>query len=1220
MTIVILVLFELILLGMFIRVLSNYLTGGGKPRGEIPLMLGALVAAVLVPTVGPLAGVPDDMLIATSASLFLSQAYLLLFLASRFARFDPAILWLTGFALLFAFIGLILTDDHIARGFLAILLAFYVFMDGYAVFFFVREMRRKRGVVPRRMLAITFGTAAIALAVLVLATPTLTGLFIVHDHLVHDHLIAALLALFAGVSYVVGFAPPVWLLRRWQLPEIAGFIRGEPQDRDTFAALAHLARIALRTTAAKAVGVVETSQGDAAVRWYVPQGGPQPTASPLLLHLGRALEDAAAKGTPVVSRSLEELPEALRDQALAFGAQEFTAVPIGDEERKVGFLLVLSDRGFLFAQDEIDLLGHLARHTAVTVENARLLTAATREATRLQAINGVMEALMRRLDPDALAREVVRALAEAVHADVSELFTLDADGHLARIARLPEGDAPLRWPLGAGVVGLALKQGEVLYYEDVQGDERFLRQEEARREGYRSVLSVPLMAQGSPVGACTLIHRHVHAYSEDEQDVLRALAAPIAASLRNAILHRTAEKRLRQFTTLHESAVALTLELSQDELTARIVDAARRLTGARYGALSILDGERRIAQFVTSGVSGEESGPSLAMPRGRGILGEVLFGGRSLRIADVAAYPGAVGLPEGHPPMRSFLGVPIAYGEDILGMLYVADASDPEFSDEDESALHGLAALAAVAITNAHLFARIDDERRAAEQANEELAEANRAKSDFLASMSHELRTPLNAILGFTELMLDDDGLALEHRRHYLATVHSSGEHLLGLINDILDLSKVEAGRMELQVEDFDATLAVREVLTAVEPLAAQAGLRLEFASEDRLRVQADRGKFKQILYNLVSNAIKFTGDGGRIEVECARREQEFVLAVTDTGIGIAPEDQQRIFSAFQQLDASSERQYKGTGLGLALVRQFAALHGGTVSLSSQPGEGSRFEVCLPLRDGVPYADAAAGESLAEEEDAPLVLVVEDDPRAEALLRHSLEHEGYRVATARSGEEALIKAKALRPAVITLDVLLPGIDGWGVLEVVKADPQTRDLPVIVVTVTDDRRRAYALGASDFFVKPVDRDALLRQIARYTKLGAARRTVLAVDDEAPALELVAEILRGAGYRVLEARSGSEALDVAQRDPPDVVLLDLMMPEMSGFAVLEELRGREETRSVPVLVLTARDLTDEQKRQLSGQVLAVLRKGDQAKADLIQWIRFALGADREEASHD
>ncbi len=1183
---------------------------GGRTHGEIPLLLGSLAVAVLAQTVGARLGVSENILTVIGGSLFLAQAYFLLLLARRFASIRAATLTAAGAGLIVAILFLIVGNRHLTTLPLAFIYALYLCTVGYAVLLFVREMRRKRGVVPRRMLAIALGTVAIILAILFPAVSTALGL-----SLSQTHLLAATLALAASIEYVVGFTPPSWLLRRWQMPEIASFIRDESRDRDIDAAMARLAVVALRITGAKWVGVIQTVGVHASARWYGISDEPEPPPSHFDARLGGLLAQAATESKPGVSRTLDDLPEGLRSWVVQSGVQEYSAVPIGSREHQVGLLLVLASRGFLFAHDDVDLLVHLAHHTAVTVENVRLLDAATREAARLSVVNGVMEALMRPLDQDVLAREIVRAIFNAVSADVAELFTLDPDGLLTRIAKLPEDDTPLRLLSGTGVPGLAAQQRMMVFSEDVQSDERFARREEALREGYRSALAVPLFAQGVPVGVYTLIHKHSHSYTEDEEHILQALAAPIAAALHNAILHHTAEKRLQQFTTLHESAVALAAERSVDALLSRIADAARRLTDARYGALSTLDEDGRIARFVTSGLNGAPNSHSLSMPTGRGLLGDVLYGGKVIRIADIAAHPRALGLPPGHPPMRSLLGVPIAYDGQTLGMLYVSEAPREEFSEVDESALQGLAALAAVAITNANLFARLDDARQAAERANEELADANRAKSDFLASVSHELRTPLNAILGFTELMLDDDGLALERRRHYLETVHTSGKHLLSLINDILDLSKIEAGRMDLQIEDFDASLAIREVLTAVEPLATQGGLQLAGQSEPGMRVQADRGKFKQILYNLISNAIKFTDKGGSVEVECHRRENEFILSVADTGIGIAPDDQQRIFDAFQQLDASSERQYKGTGLGLALVRQFVLLHSGRITVQSQLGQGSRFEVCLPSRTGMSDSEVAAA-STHEVTDAPLILVVEDDPRSEALLRHSLEGAGYRVATAHNGEEALVKARALLPTAITLDVLLPGIDGWGVLEVLKSDPQTRNLPVVVVTVADDRRRAYALGASDYFVKPVNRDVLLERLARYTNLPGSRRTVLAVDDEQASLDLTAGILQGAGYRVIVAHNGGEALELVRCDPPDVILLDLLMPEMSGVAVLAELRRMEATREVPVLILTARDLTEEDKRQLSGTALAVLHKGEHANADLVQWIRFALGIDNME----
>ena len=1208
MTVVIESIVELGLLVIFIRLLYNNLTHGTNSRGESTLLLTALVLAVLLPTTGPLLGIPEDILTVISSSLFLSQSYLVLLLASRFTKVPITAILLAAGVLALAFISAIWLHDHFPLLFFIALFVVYVGMEGYAMWLFTREIRKKRGVVPRRMHAISIGTGAMVLAVILLVSSAVFG-FSFED----NRPLVALLALVASVEYVIGFTPPGWLVHMWQAPEIVDFIRSEPALRDTQAAFVHLARTALNITAAKAVGVGQPMDDGFTVHWYLPHQTDLQSPMQLDPDVARALSAFPTPGTPAAGRPLKELSQDLRDLADACGAQSYTSVPIGDEERPVGFLLVLEDREFPISDDGTDLLGHLCRHTALTVDNVRLLTAAKREATRLTAVNDVMKVLMRPRDPDVLAHEIVPALAAAVQADVAELFILDSEGYLSRVARTPEADAPLRWTVQTGVVGLALERGEVMYFEDVQGDERFVRQAEAHLEGYRSVLSVPLVTRGTSVGVYTLIHKHVHRYTEDEQDILRSLGAPIAISIRNAMLHRTSELRLKQFTTLHESAVALALDLSVEDLLVRIADAGRRLTGARYGALATLDEGRQVDHFVTSGVTDAEIPHNLTKPTARGLLGDVLFEGKSLRITDIREHPRASGLPAGHPPMRSFLGVPITYGDDVLGMLYAGDAPQAEFTQADESALKALAALAAVAITNASLFARSEEARRAAEQANAELAEANRAKSDFLASMSHELRTPLNAILGFTELMLDDDDLALDRRRHYIDTVHSSGEHLLGLINNILDLSKVEAGRMDLQVEDFDAALAIREVLTAVEPLAAQAGLRLEANAEPQLHVQADRGKFKQILYNLVANAIKFTPASGRILVEGNCRQGEFVLAVTDSGIGIAPENQERIFEAFQQVDGSSERQYQGTGLGLALVRQLVALHGGSVTLQSQVGQGSRFEVCLPLKDGAAASEAAAAQSPSLSDDAPLVLVVEDDSRSEAILRHLLEGAGYRVAAAKSGEEALVKAKALHPTVITLDVLLPGIDGWGVLDVLKQDAQTKDLPVVVVTVVDDRQRAYALGAADYFVKPVDREVLLDHLARYTK-SSSQHTVLAIDDDPSALELVAEILGGAGYRVITSTDGREGLEMARTEPPDAILLDLMMPGMSGFEVIEALRGSEATAKVPVLVLTAHDLSQEDKQQLSRQALAVLRKNQQANADLVQWVRYALGADQ------
>ncbi len=1180
-----------------------------RTAADIPLMLGSLAGALVLPTIGQFLGVPEGVGAVVGTALFLTQPYFLLRSAGRFARLRPWLLQVAAGWLFLSCAALVLASlGVIQQAPLLLLFVYYVAVDGSAVYLFLRFSASTRGVVRRRMLAIGLGTAAIVLAVV--AGQVLSPAFATHA--------ASILALIAALSYVCGFTPPGWLVRRWQLPEIDAFVCRFPERGDVRAVLTHLATTSLTLTGAMAIGVADLSEDgkSAELIWHARPGTVPPAPMRCAVPALGAVA-AAAQGTPGVSRDLGDLPPTARTFAAESGVQEFTALPIGTKAPPVGFLIVLPERSFLFAQDDIALLGHLARHAAIACEHARLLAATQREARRLAAVNNVMQALVRPLDPQVLAAELLAALAAAASADVAELFVLEPDAlHLNRIARHPAGADTLRWPVEDGIQGLALQRGEAILVQDVQGDDRFVRQEEALREGYRSVVTVPLLASGTRVGVFTLIHKQRREYPPDELAVLYSLAAPIAAALQNTLLHATAERRLRQFQSIHQSAVALTSDLSMDDLLTAIAHAARGLTGARYAALNTVDALGRIDHFVTSGLSEAQRRSAGEVPQGHGLLRTMLERLEPLRLADISAHPDAKGFPDGHPQLRSFLGVPIVYSGKVLGTLYLADKENGgEFPAEDERTLQALAAHAAVAITSARLLSDAQDARIAAERANDDLEQASRAKSDFLASMSHELRTPLNAILGFTELMLDDDALEPDRRRHYLETVHSSGRHLLALINDILDLSKVEAGQMDLAIEAFDAGQAVHEVVAAVHPLAAKGGIALDVDCPSPTQLQADRGKFKQILYNLLSNAIKFTEDGGHVAVECRSDPDEFSLTVADTGIGIAPEDQERIFDAFQQLEASSERRYKGTGLGLALVRRFVDLHGGRIALESAPNEGSRFRVFLPVR-GSPsaQAQAAAAAALAPS-DGPLVLVVEDDTQAGTLLQHIFESSGFRVALARDGEEALRKVKALRPAAVTLDVLLPGIDGWGVLQVLKGDPETRDVPIVVVTVLDNPTRAYALGASDYFVKPVDRQTLLARIAAYARVPGSRAgelTVLAVDDDPQALALVDEILRREGLRVLQAQGGEEALTLAERERPDIMLLDLMMPGMSGFEVLATLRSQASTASIPVLILTARDLTPDDKRQLSGQALAVLRKGDVGKADLVSWILGALGS--------
>jgi len=492
----------------------------------------------------------------------------------------------------------------------------------------------------------------------------------------------------------------------------------------------------------------------------------------------------------------------------------------------------------------------------------------------------------------------------------------------------------------------------------------------------------------------------------------------------------------------------------------------------------------------------------------------------------------------------------------------------------------------------------------------EALRSASEAKSDFLASMSHELRTPLSAILGFSELMRQEPkvGESITVPADWVEHIHRGGEHLLTLINDVLDLAKVEAGRLDLRPEPFDLGTAVAESLNGLRPLAERKHLELTASISD-IGLVADRGRFRQMLYNLLSNSIKYTPDGGSVRVEASEAKDEVRISVVDTGVGIAPEDLAAVFEEFRQVGDPKERQ-SGTGLGLALTRRLVEAHGGRVEVESQRGKGSRFTLVLPALDVKPAPAAPAPEPRRRRLDGGAdVLIVEDDPSAVRLLREYLEPAGYAVRIAADAEKGLAMAAEQRPAAIVLDVLLPGVDGWEALRRLKADPVVRDIPVIMLTVVDERDVGLALGAVDYLVKPIQRAALLASLARFaprpSSTGLPLR-VLAIDDEPAALDLIRSTLEPAGFVVRGVTSGREALDIVNRERYDLIVCDLVMPVLDGFDVIAALKADPRTAHIPILVCTARDLSEGDKDRLNGQILGIATKGTDGRDGLRAWL--------------
>jgi CheY-like chemotaxis protein/anti-sigma regulatory factor (Ser/Thr protein kinase) len=496
--------------------------------------------------------------------------------------------------------------------------------------------------------------------------------------------------------------------------------------------------------------------------------------------------------------------------------------------------------------------------------------------------------------------------------------------------------------------------------------------------------------------------------------------------------------------------------------------------------------------------------------------------------------------------------------------------------------------------------------------------------------MSHELRTPLNAILGFSE-MLQEDAVErnLQDFNADLQKISTAGSHLLGLINDILDLSKIEAGRMELFLETFDVRDLIDEVTSTITMQVENNGNTLEVLCDPAIgTMRADLTKVRQGLFNLVSNAAKFTHDG-KIKVEAERQTMDtsewIRFRVTDTGIGLSPEQIVRLFQPFTQADASTTRKFGGTGLGLAITRRFCQMMSGDVTVHSVPNEGSIFTIMLPafIDDSIVATPVIEDRrqtgvtrvSLEPDDTDPLppirtcVLVIDDDPLQRDLMQRYLRKEGFTVRTASGGVQGLQLARQLLPAAITLDVMMPDMDGWSVLSALKDDLTLRDIPVIMLTMVDDPVRGFTLGASDYATKPVNRRRLSQILRRFTCLSPPC-PVLVIDDDPAVRALTRSVLEKAGWTVSEAGNGEEALESMERERPRLIFLDLMMPKMDGFEFAVEVRRHPEWRSIPIVVVTSRDLTKEDRRRLNGHVETILAKQTDSREALLEQVRDLL----------
>ena len=516
----------------------------------------------------------------------------------------------------------------------------------------------------------------------------------------------------------------------------------------------------------------------------------------------------------------------------------------------------------------------------------------------------------------------------------------------------------------------------------------------------------------------------------------------------------------------------------------------------------------------------------------------------------------------------------------------------------------------------------------AADAANTELAtvkeaavSANQAKSAFLANMSHELRTPMNAILGYSEMLMEeaeDDGQ--EDFIPDLQKINQAGNHLLSLINDVLDLSKIESGKMEAFAENFPVNTLIDQVADTAQALMAKNNNHFKVERGDNLgEAWQDVTKLQQTLLNLLSNAAKFTHDGIitlKVELESGGPEDWLILTVRDTGIGIRADKLDHVFEEFSQADGSTTRDYGGTGLGLAISQRFCRMLGGDLTVISQIGEGSTFSIRVPavLPETLVVQDDSMQPTVTDKnetgdrhtvEQGDTVLVIDDDIEACEIIERYLSKDGFNIVTATSGEEGLRLAHKLQPVAITLDVVMPDMDGWSVLRALKVDPVLHTIPVVMLTMIDDQTKAYSLGATDYITKPVDRARLRSTLTRYHTQGA-RSLALLVEDDQATREVMLRTLERASWRVKEAGNGREGLQQLAQETPQVILLDLMMPVMDGFDFLLEMRANAAWQDIPVIVLTAKDLTEEDRRVLSGRVEQIVEKGASSNESVLNLV--------------
>jgi GAF domain-containing protein/DNA-binding response OmpR family regulator len=938
--------------------------------------------------------------------------------------------------------------------------------------------------------------------------------------------------------------------------------------------------------------------------------------------------------TPIIIPNVDAEPDWLPVAGVG-PVESWLGVPLIAKDKIIGVLMIDSRRPNAYDEETARLALAFGHQVALAIDNSRLYEQTRAQLREAVLLRGMTATLSSTLEMGQMLPYIARSLCEALNATSTEIYRFDEQNDTITVvtdyvalestttkqdSRVGEAHSLTPLPAAADALGWS-------HVVQVRKDDENITQEESQlleARGAQAALLLPVAARGHMMGLAIVWESEgPRRFTEGEIALGQTLTHQAAIALENARLFDETRKQVRRTELLLEASEAAASTLDSTEVMRRLAQAVAHAIGADMTGAYIVDASGTALQPITGYQIPQESlqvYSEFHIPlRGHAFVEEAWQNQRAVFTDDAPNDTRLHKKTSQLFPAQSVLLLPMIVRGEIFGGLWAVWWKEAHrFTEEELQLAEGIVRQAAVAIQNARLFEEVEDSRielqqraKALEDANARLQELDRLKSQFLAHMSHELRTPLNSIIGFSEVLMD--GLVGQLTPEQLECVNNiltSGEHLLALINDILDLSKIEAGRVTLDLKVLDVEEWLAGVQKTIAPLVEKKSqtLTIDLAA-DLPQLVADPFRIKQVLINLLSNANKFTPEGGHITLSCYMADPEtMIFSVADTGIGIKPEEQEIIFEEFRQSSSISVGDVGGTGLGLAISRRLVEMHGGHMWVESEYGAGSTFSFLLPI-SSARVKPAAARDTITLSE-SKIVLIIEDDLRFSNLLALYLRQEGYAPAQHHTGANVLERVLELRPDIITLDIMLPDQDGWEVLRILKSNVRTKDIPVLVISVIDDGEKALRLGATDYLVKPVRRRDIQTLLDRLTALKSTGQTikVLIADDDRDIIELLKEMLPGERYEMLAAQDGEEGFDVAHDERPDVILLDLMMPGSSGFDMLKKLRAAEETAGIPVIVLTAIDVTSEQRRFLEETTVKIMRKTALTPQSLLAELRL------------